>query len=112
MKQAQPNAAAPTAKPRAAESSLASPLAAAFDRVAQKSGFDNWKQLDREQPLPKRVSAPHPMSDPDAKPEPPRIPGKQSAAAGVRAAGQQGGADVSFADFMKGTKPLSSPAKK
>lgn len=82
---------------------MESSLAAAFDRMAQKSGFDNWKQLDREQPLPKREAAPNPRANPDHKPEPPKISGKQLAT------GQSG--DVSFADFMKGTQPLGATPK-
>jgi hypothetical protein len=101
MKQTQPPAAERGSKKQAMESSLA----AAFDRMAQKSGFENWKQLDREQPLPKREAAPNPLSNPDHKPEPPRISGKQLA-------GGQGGADVSFSDFMKGTQRLGSPSRK
>lgn len=106
MKQNPQPAAEPAAKPRATNSTLA----AAFDRMAQKSGFENWKQLDREQPLPTRSSSPAPASDPDAKPEPPRIAGKH-AAAGGRGAGTAV-ADVSFAEFMKDTKPLPSASRK
>ena len=106
---AQPAAKAPTKAPRAAE---ASSLAAAFDRVAQKSGFDNWKQLDREQPLPTRSFAPKPTGlDPDAKPEPPKISNKHRAV-GVQGAGPQGAEDVSFAEFMKGTQLLPSSGKR
>ncbi|NML18788.1 hypothetical protein [Azohydromonas caseinilytica] len=109
MKQNQPPAAEQPAPktPRAPESSLA----AAFDRVAQKSGFDNWKQLDKEQPLPTRSFSPKPALDPDAKPEPPKISNKHLATGGQRA-GQQGTDDVSFADFMKGTQPLPSTGKR
>ncbi|MDZ5459828.1 hypothetical protein [Azohydromonas lata] len=110
MKQNQaPAAPAPAAEQRGPKKqAMESSLAAAFDRMAQKSGFDNWKQLDREQPLPKREAAPNPRSNPDHKPEPPKISGKQLAT------GQSG--DVSFSDFMKGTQPLGptpkAPAKK
>lgn len=105
MKQNQPPAAAAapaSKKPHAPDSSLA----AAFDRVAQRSGFDNWKQLDREQPLPTRSTAPVRASvDPDAKPEPPKLSGK------LQASGQSA-ADVSFADFVKGAQRLPSANKR
>lgn len=81
-----------------------SSLAAAFDRMAQKSGFESWKQLDREQPLPVRKVSPVPVTDPDAKPEPPKLSAK-------RAAPGSDVSDVSFADVMKGTRPLGATPK-
>lgn len=107
MKPSQPKPQQPAveapAKPR--PPAPPSPFAAAFDRAAQQNGFDNWKQLDREQPLPTRVAAPKPEADPDAKPEPPKISGKQLAAA-------QSAGDVSFSDFMKGTHKMPPKSKK
>lgn len=99
-------AAAPAAPTPKKKSAPESPLAAAFDRLAQKSGFENWKELDREAPLPTRSTAPVRASiDPDAKPEPPKISGKQQAAG-------QGAADVSFADFVKGAQQLPRANKR
>jgi hypothetical protein len=107
MKQTLPSAAAPApaAKPAAKAAPAPSSLAAAFDQLAQKSGFESWKQLDREQPLPTRTSAPPAKTDPDAKPEPPKIANK------LKASGQDS-ADVSFSDFIKGTQPLPQVRKK
>lgn len=104
MKQNPQPAAEPATKKK--KSAPESSLAAAFDRMAQKSGFENWKELDREAPLPTRSTAPVRASvDPDAKPEPPKISGKQQAAG-------QGTVDVSFADFVKGAQRLPSANKR
>jgi hypothetical protein len=108
MKQNQQPAAEPATAPRkkSEKGAPVSPLAAAFDAVAQKSGFTNWKELDREQPLPTRSTAPVRASiDPDAKPEPPKISNKQAAAG-------QTTADVSFSDFVKGAQRLPAANKR